>query len=94
MQTMRHHRLLGLLLLAAAPVAGADVLLIDTVEMSAQTSSTRPARGMTMSRVEANFGTPTNRRGAIGDPPISRWEYPDFTVYFEHDHVIHAVARR
>lgn len=91
---MPHKKLLGLVILAAAPLAGADVLLLDGVEMNQQTSSSRPARGMTMSRVEASFGTPTDRRAAIGDPPITRWDYPTFTVYFEYDHVIHAVARR
>ena len=29
---------------------------------------------------------------AVGKPPISRWEYPGFVVYFEHDHVIHSVV--
>jgi hypothetical protein len=29
---------------------------------------------------------------AVGRPPISRWEYPGFIVYFEHEHVIHAVV--
>ena len=26
-------------------------------------------------------------------PPITRWDYPSFSVYFEHDKVIHAVAK-
>jgi hypothetical protein len=47
-----------------------------------------------MATVEAQFGAPTERRGAIGEPPISRWEYPGFTVFFEHQLVIHAVVRR
>ena len=25
-------------------------------------------------------------------PPIERWEYPSFTVYFEYQKVIHSVA--
>ncbi|MBN1239982.1 MAG: hypothetical protein JXB36_15880 [Gammaproteobacteria bacterium] len=91
---MPYKKMLGLLILAAAPMAGADVLLLDGVEMNAQTASSRPARGMTMTRVEAAFGAPTSRRAAIGDPPITRWDYPGFSVYFEYDHVIHAVARR
>ena len=91
---MPHKKLLGLLILAAAPMAGADVLLLDGVEMNARTEASRPSRGMTMARVEAAFGTPTSRRSAIGDPPITRWDYPGFSVYFEYDHVIHAVAQR
>ncbi len=85
----------GLALLGLAPLAlQADVLLLDGVEMSVQTASSRPARGMTMQRVEAAFGQPSARHAAVGDPPITRWEYPDFVVYFEHQHVIHAVVRR
>jgi hypothetical protein len=53
----------------------------------------RPSRGMTMDKVEARFGAPANRVSPVGDPPITRWEYPGFVVYFEHQHVIHTVAR-
>jgi len=49
---------------------------------------------MTMARVESAFGTPSDRQAAVGQPPITRWDYPAFVVYFEYDHVIHAVARR
>jgi len=48
---------------------------------------------MSMDRVEAVYGKPANRREAVGDPPITRWEYPGFVVYFEHHLVIHSVAR-
>ena len=53
-----------------------------------------PARGVTMSQVEARFGAPTTRHAAVGDPPITRWDYPQFSVFFEHDKVIHAVIVR
>lgn len=91
---MLHTRLLALLIAAAAPAASADVLLIENVEGAARSASERPSRGMTMARVESAFGAPAERRGAVGDPPISRWEYADFVVYFEHERVIHAVTRR
>jgi hypothetical protein len=29
---------------------------------------------------------------AVGQPPIARWVYPSFVVYFERNLVIHAVA--
>lgn len=60
---------------------------------SGQTPQDQPTRGMTMSRVESTYGAPTNRLAAVGQPPITRWEYPGFVVYFEHQHVIHAVRR-
>ena len=57
-----------------------------------ESSQSRPARGMTMERVEAAFGAPLNRVPAVGQPPITRWEYPGFVVYFEHRIVLHTVA--
>jgi outer membrane protein assembly factor BamE (lipoprotein component of BamABCDE complex) len=50
-----------------------------------------PGRGMTMDQVAAKFGEPTNKVPAVGQPPISRWDYPGFVVYFERNHVIHSV---
>ncbi|MGE0115191.1 MAG: hypothetical protein AB7T07_09960 [Steroidobacteraceae bacterium] len=52
-----------------------------------------PARGVNMNKVEAQFGAPTQRSAAIGKPPITRWDYPGFSVYFEYQHVIHSVIR-
>ncbi len=52
-----------------------------------------PARGITMSKVEAQFGAPTERHAAVGNPPITRWDYPGFSVFFEYQHVIHSVLR-
>jgi hypothetical protein len=57
-------------------------------------SSERPARGMSEQRVEARFGAPAAKVSPVGEPPISRWEYTDYIVYFEYDKVIHAVNRR
>jgi hypothetical protein len=47
---------------------------------------------MTMDQVATKFGTPVTKVPAVGKPPISRWEYPGFVVYFEHEHVIHSVV--
>ena len=52
-----------------------------------------PGRGLSMESVEEQFGSPARVLEAIGDPPITRWVYPDFTVYFEHQYVIHPVPR-
>jgi hypothetical protein len=51
-----------------------------------------PGRGMTMKTVEAKFGAPQERHEAVGLPPISRWDYPTFSVFFEHEYVIHSVV--
>ena len=57
-------------------------------------SANRPARGMTMDRVESAYGLPRVKHSAVGEPPITRWEYDGFVVYFEYQHVIHAVEKR
>ncbi len=49
----------------------------------------KPTRGMSQESVQANFGAPQSTVAAIGDPPISRWEYSGFVVFFEHNLVIH-----
>lgn len=78
-----------------APVANADELKMTSPpqQAGAQGSSEQPARGMSMERVEARFGAPTNRVAAVGNPPIARWEYPGFVVYFEHNLVLHSVVK-
>jgi hypothetical protein len=57
-----------------------------------ESSVPSPARGMSMDQVEAKFGQPTSKAAAVGKPPITRWDYPGFVVYFEYNHVVHSVA--
>ena len=73
-----------------APAAYAEELKMTTAP---QSSANQPARGTSMAKVEAQFGAPTNRTAAVGDPPITRWEYPSFIVYFEHNLVLHSVVK-
>lgn len=82
----------AVLLSGAASGAVADTLLIDNARQSAGLE--RPARGDSMAQVEARFGAPEQAIPAVGQPPVTRWVYPDYTVYFEGDRVLHAVARR
>lgn len=72
--------------------AQADTLLVENVDENAA-SDTRPGRGMTMVRVENRFGTPRVKQSPVGDPPISRWDYGDFVVFFEYDRVLHSVEK-
>lgn len=53
-----------------------------------------PGKGMSMRQVESGFGAPSSKLPAVGDPPISRWVYEDFTVYFEGKYVVHAVLNQ
>ncbi|MCP1676273.1 hypothetical protein J2T57_003432 [Natronocella acetinitrilica] len=82
---------LGLALFA--PIASADRLLIDNVRQADQIRSERPQNGETMDQVARRYGDPGDRVEAVGEPPISRWIYDGFTVYFEHDRVLHSVER-
>ncbi|MGQ0529032.1 MAG: hypothetical protein ACT4PG_04275 [Panacagrimonas sp.] len=57
-----------------------------------------PAKGLDMAAVEKAFGTPRVKNPTVGgssrqQPPITRWDYPGFSVIFEHDHVVDAVRR-
>lgn len=81
-------------LFVTTSVANADTLLLDGVQVAETSRLERPARGESQARVEERFGRPTEAVAAIGEPPITRWEYPGFTVYFEFERVIHAVPRR
>lgn len=50
-----------------------------------------PTKGMSKERVQALFGEPLKEIPAKGQPPISRWKYREFTVYFDSNAVIHCV---
>jgi hypothetical protein len=79
------------LLVAAAPLAAETVVVNDQVELRTATVE-MPTRGSDMSSVEKRFGAPQVRHPAVGQPPITRWDYPGFSVYFEYQHVVHSVA--
>lgn len=53
--------------------------------------TTVPNNNMTMQTVRAQFGQPNSEAAPIGEPPINRWFYDDYTVYFEFDRVIISV---
>jgi hypothetical protein len=88
----------GLIAAGALAVAGMAGSLqtayaedLATPASVAPSSVDHPTRGMTMDKVEAKFGAPTKRDAAVGEPPITRWEYPGFVVFFEHQYVLHTV---
>jgi hypothetical protein len=89
--TMRCALLLAALLVAPPSLLRADTLILDGIEQAAPTAGDRPHRGMTMQQVTKRWGEPAQKVDAVGKPPITRWEYDGFTVYFEHEHVVHTV---
>lgn len=52
-----------------------------------------PRRGMSMDKVQQEFGQPLAASDSVGKPPITRWTYNDRVVYFEYSTVLHVVAR-
>ena len=73
-------------------VAGAQTLEMQGTAPGADDG--RPTRGMTQASVESKFGAPVAKNAAVGEPPISSWEYQNMVVFFEYDRVIHAVEKR
>ena len=87
--------------LAPVGVAVAETLVVDDQVQVRQSSVDRPVRGATMSAVEQKFGAPAQKHAAVGGcggttpcktPPITRWDYPGFSVFFENEHVIESVV--
>ncbi|MGH8231764.1 MAG: hypothetical protein ACRESY_08085 [Steroidobacteraceae bacterium] len=75
-----------------AMVAHSETVSVDDKVMVRESDIARPSRGMTMQTVEHKFGAPQQRHEAVGEPPISRWDYQGFSVFFEKDRVIHSVV--
>ena len=86
------YRNLLLAAVLAGGLAGAATIAVDKGIAVKESDVATPTRGMTMRQVAAKFGDPVTKLPAVGRPPISRWEYPGFVVYFEADHVIHSVV--
>jgi hypothetical protein len=77
--------------------AAAEVLLIDSIDsapINSEEGVPRPTRSMTMDQVSQRFGQPTATHAAVGDPPITRWDYPSYSVFFEYNHVLTSVLHR
>jgi len=71
-----------------------EPMMIPLMEKDMSADFFMPVRGDNESSVESEFGPPFNMHKAKGKPPISRWDYEKFTVYFESGIVIHSVLRR
>ena len=75
--------------LLALPAAAQNILI--PLEQQGLSSLPLPAPGATQSRVLEEFGQPDKPHPAAGTPKMSRWDYPDFSVYFENERVITSV---
>jgi hypothetical protein len=85
----------SLAILFAGPVS-ADTLLMDNVQSSTQVAM--PQRGMSMDAVRATFGTQVTEHAPVPTnegplhPPITRWDYDGYSVFFENSTVLHSVV--
>jgi hypothetical protein len=50
-----------------------------------------PRLGDSRQSVLERFGLADEEHPSVGQPPITRWDYRTFSVYFEYDHVINSV---
>jgi hypothetical protein len=80
------------LALGAAVPAFAETLAVDGQVAIKPATIATPQRGSTMTAVEEKFGAPSNKSSAVGNPPITKWYYPNFVVVFENDKVLHSVV--
>ena len=79
------------MLFTASGAAFADTLIVDGIEKA---GGDQPQRGLTKADVAGKWGEPAAEKGAVGEPPISSWEYDTFVVFFEADRVLHSVVKR
>ena len=91
---------LGVALLALAASGGfaqsADAQrgqLLLPVSQQGKGNVQTPRRGISQQQVLDRFGEPQQRYSTVGEPPITRWDYSQFSVYFEGDKVLHSVLR-
>jgi len=95
MLRLSHITATGLLLIGLSVNLSAEEINLPASESQTKTTEFSvhlPGRGMTMEMVQKRFGEALTKEPAVGTPPISRWIYKDFTVYFESEYVIHAVV--
>lgn len=71
----------------------AETIAIPLGQQGKAWSVETPTTGMRKDQVEEKFGPPAEKSGPVGTPPIYTWDYSQFTVYFESDHVIHSVVK-
>ena len=94
---MKGPGLLAMLIAVSSANVQADVLLLDSINAVPENNAVglqRPYRGSSMNIVKGQFGEPEDVKPAVGEPPITRWVYPAYTVYFEHELVLDVVVHR
>ncbi len=78
--------------LSPATALNADVLLIEEVRQAERMQL--PVNGMSKDDVRSRYGAPAQTHAPVGDPPITRWDYEQWSVYFEYDLVLFTVLKK
>ena len=89
--------LILVLFITAGSLTHADVLLLEGIEkepVNSQDGVLRPTQGMSAQKVKETWGIPKSVTEPVGNPPIQRWEYEKFYVFFEKEHVINSVFKK
>lgn len=83
-----------LIIFFAIPVQAEELNIKSVGNEPANTAEgvLRPTTGISMEQVTQQFGEPKSRMDAVGEPPITRWVYKNFIVFFEYQRVIHSVV--
>jgi hypothetical protein len=81
---------LSLVAFSLALPAAAETIEIPLGQQG-QTAIELPQRGQSQRSVLERFGLADEEHAAVGQPPITRWDYREFSVYFEYDHVVNSV---
>lgn len=71
----------------------ADTLRIPVGDQGTAYQISMPQRGDSQAEVRRLYGEPIRRHATVGNPPITRWDYLEFAVYFEHQTVINSVKQ-
>ncbi|GAC1622891.1 MAG: hypothetical protein NVS9B10_07380 [Nevskia sp.] len=76
--------------------AGADELVVGG-DAAPELKIALPKKGEARRSVLKSFGEPQKKFAPVGGetpkhPPITRWDYAGFSVFFERDHVVDAVV--
>ena len=96
MKPLTHlNRLLAIV--AFAFVATVAVPAAQAQDKTQDNASHASVHGLTQSQVIARFGEPEKRyapvpaQGEHPTPPITRWDYADFSIFFENRTALHRV---
>ncbi|MFA7522164.1 MAG: hypothetical protein WCY71_04505 [Halothiobacillaceae bacterium] len=87
------------------PLAIIAIAIAATFATTAQAQPDQAAvhqavHGLTQAQIIARFGEPEKRHAPVPahgkppTPPISRWDYSDFSIYFENHIALHRVEHR